>query len=330
MRAGSLLSLLFVCIALFPIFPASAQQEQQHWLTVFVDSAFVRTQPGLDADIAGSVAEGQVLQAVGRNADGLWFEIVVPGSLAQGWISSEVVAENFEPWEVPITSSYGIEGPEIVTDTPLAVYVLANARLRDDPFISAEEIISVPFYVTLPVLGRNQDGSWVYVNYRGYLGWISESVVRGSGDIMSAPLNLDLPSLVIIVEIIPPELQQAQLDRLNEYVTGAAGLAQSLADYWWLVTVGEILPCTPPPFTVEYQIVPRDVQELPELNRLVPRLNEGIARLNEVVMALQECGVYTREEALDARNNAINANVILNSTLGRIANIQDIIDSVRR
>ncbi len=327
MRVASLLTLLLVCIAAFP---ASAQQERQRWLTVFVDSALVRAQPGLDADATGSVAEGQVLEAVGRNADGLWFEIVVPGSRAQGWISSEVVAENFEPWEVPITSSYGIEGPEVVTDAPLAVYVLANARLRDDPFISAEEIISVPFYVTLPVLGRNQDGSWVYVNYRGYVGWLSESVVRASGDILSAPLNLELPPLVIVVEIIPPELQQAQLDRLREYVMGPADLAKSLADYWWLVTVGEIVPCTPPPFTVEYQIVPRDVQELPELNRLVPRLNEGIARLNEVVMALQECGIYTREESLNARNNAINASVILNSTLGRIANIQDIIDSVRR
>jgi uncharacterized protein YgiM (DUF1202 family) len=327
MRVASLLSLL---LTFFAAFPTSAQQERQRWLTVFVDSAFVRAQPGLDADATGSVAEGQVLQAVGRNADGLWFEIVVPGSRAQGWISSEVVAENFEAWEVPITSSYGIEGSEIVTDAPLAVYLLANARLREDPFISAEEIISVPFYVTLPVLGRNQDGSWVYVNYRGYVGWLSESVVRGSGDIMSAPLNINLPPLVIVVEIIPPELQQVQLDRLREYVTGAAGLAQNLADYWWLVTVGEIVPCTPPPFTVEYQIVPRDVQELPELNRLVPRLNEGIDRLNEVVLALQECGVYTREEALNARNNAINANVILNSTLGRIANIQDIIDSVRR
>lgn len=327
MRPVSFFGFLLLC---FVVLPALAQDQPLRWLNVFVDSAFVRGQPGLDAPKTGSVTEGQSLQAVGRNADGTWFEIIVPGSRAQGWISAEVVSESFEPWEVPVTSSYGIEGPELVRDTGLAVYVLATARLRSEPFIGGGEITLVTFYTTLPVLGRNQDGSWILVNYRGYVGWLSEAVLRASGDLMNAPLGLDLPPLTVQVEIIPPELQQAQLDRLKEYVSQSAHLAHSLSDYWWLVTVGEIVPCTPPPFTVEYQVVPRDIQELPELNRLVPRLNEGIVLLNKVVDALQDCGIYSRDDALAARNGAINANVILISTLGRISNIQDIIDSVRR
>ncbi len=320
---------LVLCFAMVAI-PAAAQDEQLKWVNVFVDSAVIRAEPGLDAERIGSVTEGQSLQAIGRNADGTWFEILKPGTQGRGWISTEVVSENFQPWEVPITSSYGIVGPELVTDTGLAVYVLAEATLREEPFAGGGELAIVPFYTTLPVIGRNQDATWILVNYNGFVGWISETLLRGSGDLMSAPLGIELPPLTVQIEIIPPEIQQAQLDRLRTYVDGLRALSESLADYWWLVTVGEILPCTPPPLAAEYQIVPRDIQELPELNRLVPRLNEGITTLNAVITALESCGVYTVSESIDARNNAINATVIFNSTLGRITSVQEIIDSVRR
>src|SRR5262249_14859525 len=150
---------------------------------------------------------------------------------------------------LPLTSSAGADGPDEVTDTGLAVFVLANTRLRDAPFLGGGEIMLVPHSVTIPVIGRNQDASWLRVNYNGHVGWIAESLTRASGNLMSAPLGFDLPPLTFAVLIIPPELQFAQVDRLETFVQSQLDLADGLRDYWWQVYRGEILPCTPPPFS---------------------------------------------------------------------------------
>lgn len=315
-------ALLLTCCA-FAI-PTYAQEER-FWLQVFVDSAFLRAEPLLDASPVGSVFEGESLQAVGRNADGTWFEAKRAGSQRTGWIFNEVVSSSFDMWRLPLTSTAGADGSEEVIDTGLAVFVLANTRLRAEPFLGGEQIMLIPHSVTLPVVGRNQDASWVRVNYNGHLGWIARSLTRASGDLMAAPLGFELPPLTFAILIIPPELQLAQVDRLQEFVQAQVDLAEGVGDYWWQVHRGEILPCTPPPFSSDYQYTPQDIQQLPELDRFIPNLQQAIDSVNASLEPLQSCGAYMPDTLIKARNSAINARLILLNILDRLKDVRAII-----
>ncbi|MBC7812952.1 MAG: SH3 domain-containing protein, partial [Burkholderiales bacterium] len=173
-------ALLLMCLPML----ASAQDETptftptptpNYWLQVVVDSAYMRAEPLPDADVVGSAFEGESLQAIGRNADGTWFEARRPGSTGSGWIFNRMVQGSFDVAALPLTSTAGVEGPEPVVDTGLVVFVLSNTNLRAAPFIDADEVGLVPHSVTLPIIGRNPDASWLYVNYIGYIGWISGS-----------------------------------------------------------------------------------------------------------------------------------------------------------
>jgi uncharacterized protein YraI len=304
------------CLTMLIIAPgvfakASFTGSQHHFVSVNVDSAFIRAEPLPDSPPVGSAFQGEFLQAIGRNADGTWFEIQRAGGNHTGWISGDVISKNFDAWLLPLTSTAGTTGPEPVTDTGLAVFVLDNTRLRSQPFVGSENLAIVPHSVTLPVVGRNQDATWLRVNYNGFVGWISASLTRSSADLMSAPLGFDLPPLTTGVEIIPPEVQLAQLQRLRDFITPQMDLSGYLRNYWDYMYRGEILPCSPPSFSTEFQAVPRDIQELPELNRYLGRVNAAIDSINDALRPLQTCGIYNADDILSARNSAINANLIL-------------------
>jgi len=304
-------SAVLLCWLLFMAAPGVFAQEQHYYLSINVDSAFIRAEPLLEAEPIGSAFDGEFLQAVGRNADGTWFEVRRGVNAPTGWISNEVVSFSFETWRLPITSTAGTTGPEPVTDTGLAVFVLDNTRLRSQPFVGSENLAIIPHSVTLPVIGRNQDATWVRVNYNGVTGWISASLTRPSGDLMDAPLGFELPPLTTGVEIIPPEVQLVQLERLREFITPQTELAGYLKSYWQYMYVGEILPCSPPSFLTQFQAVPRDIQELPEMNRYLGRVKAAIDSINDSLRPLQTCGVYNADAILSARNSAINASLIL-------------------
>lgn len=182
----------------------------------------------------------------------------------------------------------------------------------------------IPHSVTIPVIGRNQDATWLRVNFNGIVGWITKSLTRASGDLMTAPLGFDLPRLTFAILIIPPELQIAQVDRLQEFVQAQFDLSEGLSSYWWQVFRGEILPCTPPPFSSEYQYHPQDIQQLPELDRFIPNLQEAINSVNNSLEPLQTCGAYMPDTLINARNSAINAR------LGILLNILDRLEEVRK
>lgn len=302
--------------------------DTRKWVEVFVPSAFIRAEPLENGERISSVFEGDSLIAVGRNFDGTWFLVRRPWEMeAAGWIADDVVSETFEPYEVPITSSIGIEGDILVEETGISVLILANANLREEPFQDSAEIADIPHSVTIPVVGRNQDGTWVLVNYNGFVGWVSRTVTQSSGNIFDAPLGLDLPPLEFEVVIVPPEMQIAQVERIRDYVTGEIALAESISNYWQLLFRGEILPCTPPPFTTYVRRTPQDIRELPELERLLPRMDEAITNINLSIAPLQDCGAIEPDTITEARNNAVNARIILENTLLQLDNIESIINN---
>jgi len=290
-------------------------------LTVFVDSALIRELPTEESEFIGSTFENDVLIAVGRNADGTWFQVRRPfRDTPAGWISRELVAYGFAPGELPITDfTTGVIGEAAVLDSGVAAFVLTEAALRDAPSLNGNRVGVVPIMVTIPIYERSPDNLWFFVNYLGDTGWVAEFLVRPVGDLTAVPISAQFPGTVVDLPIIPPEVQLAQVNRLRGYIIPLRDLADTQANFWSLVISREVVPCAPPagnfPF---YAWTQADLFELPELRRYVTRLETATTDLNDAVAIMQGCGVFTDEQVSSAFANAVNASVIYNAVLNNL------------
>jgi hypothetical protein len=304
-----------------------AQDSPPFRVTVEVDSAFVRAAPSQEADRVASVFEDSPLEVVGRSLDGTWFEVRRPGRLTNlGWLFNEVVEWDFQPEALPLTDlATGIIGPTpLAADPGFAVHVREGAAMRPQPYGLGERIVNLPPGVTVPLLERDPTGEWLRVNYLGYEGWIAGFNTRPLAYLMDVPVAVGLPQLqTVAVEIIPPEVQLAQVQRMRNFVAPLRDLADYMANFWFAVGTGEIMPCSAPGFVLEYLYTPADVRQLPELQRFAPRMNQGVGYLNDSITPLTNCGIIDPESVQEARNQAINARTIFDATLGALENLEE-------
>ncbi|MDQ7028045.1 MAG: hypothetical protein Q9P44_21085 [Anaerolineae bacterium] len=294
-----------------------------------VESAFIRVLPDRQSEAVASVFERDILEIIGRNLDGLWFEVRRPNRLFRlGWISAKLIDIDFPPETLPMTDfTTGLVGTTPIPEDHLAIYLTAEANLRVEPLLSADIVAVVALGAILPAIGRDATGGWLYVNYRGTEGWLNSTVFRRLANI------LDLPDLTFVEEnvaqldafIIPPDIQLGQLQAFRNFVAASKSVAASPVPLWENVLLGEVMPCEPPDFVQEYLITAADVQQLPELNRYAPRYNQGVILLNEAINPLYECGVLQNEVVLEARNDAINANIIMGAALGQLDFLENLI-----
>lgn len=299
---------------------------------VRVEDAFVRLAPSRDAPRIGSVFLDDPLELVGRNYNGLWYEVRRPyRDESLGWIFNSIVSDLDVLIEyLPLTDNItGIEGDRPLVDTGVAVFTLAELEMREQPNLQAAAIGQrVPQSTTAQVIYRNQDGSWLFVNYNGYTGWIATFLIRENDALATVPLAPNLPPLPLLDGlVIPPEIQLEQVQRLRDYVIISGDLAEQLKYFWQDVARGEVMPCETPGFVMQYPYTAQDVQELPELGRLVPRIDDATAYLNDAIDPLTQCGVFDRTAVASARNGAINAEIIFDDALNRIAQVEETINS---
>ncbi|NDJ60068.1 MAG: SH3 domain-containing protein [Chloroflexi bacterium] len=328
MRKG-FAAVLIVAMLLLGVALVSAQivPEDDFTMTVRVESAFVRAAPSLDAEVVASLFDDDRLEAVGRNLDGLWFQVRRLGRMNNiGWVFNEVVSWDFLPENLPLTEfETGRTGPALLTTDPgFAAFMEDNANLRTEPALTGEILTVVPVGSTVPVLERNQDGTWLRVHYLGTEGWIAEFTVRKFANVFDLALAEGLPPLkTFAILIIPPEVQLAQLQRLRDFMTNSRALSDQLASYWLTVQRGETMPCAPPAFVEEYMATAQDIRELPELDRYLPQVTDGIFNLNVAIELLYICGTFNPDVVQRARNGAINARVIFDANLERLDNLEE-------
>ena len=311
---------------------AQAQNHQKFKATAKVDSVYVRQLPTDTAKVVGSLFRDDRLEVVSRSLDASWFEVRRPGRLTNlGWVFNKMLKWDFNPEDLPLGDlTTDVIGPKPLTKAPAyAGFLKEGLALRESPVRTSQRIINIPALITIPVLERNQDGSWVHVNYFGYDGWVISYSIR-IANLMALPEAAGLPPLTTItVIVIPPEIQQAQIDRLRAFITKQRDLAVLLESFWWDVFRGAVKPCEPPAAVLAYNYSDQDTRELPELGRLVPRVMDGITHINESIHPLDTCGVLSPDVVVDARNDAINAKGILNAELERLKGIEDIVQSRR-
>lgn len=300
---------------------------------VSAQSANVRSAPAETAEVVGSVFSDEQLEVVGRNLDGTWFEVRRPGRMNKlGWMLTSLLDYTFLPELLPLTDlTTGLTGETpLEADPGFAIYTLGNLALRAEPSTEAEQIGIVSFFSTVPVVARNQDGSWLQVNYLGTVGWVAAFNTRQREDVLTVAVAPGLPPLPTFelapgIVIIPPEVQLAEVERMRAYVLESRALANQLESFWAIVLNGEVMPCEPPPFVLDYLYSQESERAFPELPRYVPRLNEGIGFLNNSIDTLYTCGVVNPDLVIYARNEAINSRVVFDATLDILDNIESIV-----
>jgi hypothetical protein len=304
---------------------------------VRVESAFTRALPDFDAEAVASVFDGERLEVVSRNLDGTWFEVRRPGRLNNlGWIFSGTVDWSFYPELLPLGDFVtGVTGPTPLSGaTDAAVHLLEAPILRQQPLRRAARVqppVQIPPLVTVPVLARNQDASWLFINYLGHQGWIVAFTARDLPDAMQIAQASNLPPLEgpQLVQI-PVELQQAQIDRLRAFIVDRRAFIVGLETFWWRVFRGEVMPCDVPPEFTYYPYTEDDVRQLPELRRYMPRLAEAVDYMTAARDPLLTCGIVSPETVRIARDSAINARVIFDATLDTLRNLEENVVQARR
>jgi hypothetical protein len=324
--------LLIFIILLCVVGIAYAQESQPFRATVNVDSAFARALPTEASDPVASLYRDNPLEVVSRNLDGSWFEVRRPGRLTNlGWVYNRLLEWDFNPEELPLGDwTTGVIGTTPLTEAPLyGAYLLQGLALREAPTRTSHVLMNIPALVTVPVLERNQDGSWLHINYLGYDGWVIGYAAR-TPNVMAIPEAPGAPAPETPpVVIIPPEIQQAQIDRLRMFITDKRDMAVVMEAFWWDVFRGAVKPCEPPAVVAAYHYNDEDVREFPELGRLVPRVMDGIDYLNASIDPLYICGVLSPDDVGDARDSAINARIIFNAELERLADYEEIVQDRR-
>jgi hypothetical protein len=306
--------LVLLLLMLFPIFRTAVAQPNIV-VQVLVDSAFLRTAPDENAQPSGSVFRDESLVAVGRNADGLWFQVERPGRQQfAGWIHRRLVLYTFEVASLRITDlTSGVTGPTAVVDTGISVLITGEVVLRAAPDSDSAQLAVLPPLTTIPVLERLPDRTWLKVNYLGTAGWVAEYLTRTSANLDDAPVSPEFAPVYNTrqdssLEIIPLEVQIDQIDRLLVYVRSMKDAAWSAAFFWQGLEDKKTVECRPPAADFQpYMITHRDRVELPELRRQERLLIGAVESLNDAVAAMQKCGVYTQEEISAAYADAINA-----------------------
>lgn len=130
---------------------------------------------------------GESYPIVGRNADSSWYEITV-GSV-RGWVFGQLVVV-VNSTNVPVTLgnpvSLVVQPPTTTTTTTTAqtiqppppasgieVHVRANLNIRKGPGVDFPIINRIQYLETANLLGRNVSGTWLYVQYKNSVGWVS-------------------------------------------------------------------------------------------------------------------------------------------------------------
>ncbi|MBC8100684.1 MAG: hypothetical protein H7Y11_14685 [Armatimonadetes bacterium] len=319
--------LLLLCFILTTA--VHAQTKPDFTVEVEVESAFTKRVPLAGAELAASVFIGERLVAIGRNADGTWLELQRPRGTKIGWLVRSFLEYDFDVITLPITDGItGLTGTTLVEETyGVSLTVQYEATLRADANVRSAALTIVPYDVTIPLLELYPDFTWVKVNYLGNIGWIAGYLVRLPENYDAVPVTPGIAGISgITIEIIPAEIQLAQVQRLREFVVLRQDIASNLAGFWALVKRGDIVPCEPPGFIKEeYQANYQDYKELPELRRYLPRLNEGIEKLNRSIEILQPCGTYTGPQVDEAYAAAINARIIFDVGLEQLITLEQFV-----
>lgn len=299
-----LTALACVVLAGLILAPAMMSHAQDFGVTITPnrDSINVRIAPALGREVVGALQRGQVVPANGRSGNGRWYRIDFFGE--EGWVEQTVVVVNGDPNALPLgdppIAPFDLgDGPRA---GPSGVFGSATIRLpesgirfRAGPSAGYFVINNVPRYEVLSVTGRNINGTWLQVNYRGTLGWIAhlgpKFIEWQSGSVDSVPVwgyVADGPP-VNVPETGPSATRDALMTAMLLHIEFSTPRLDMIAGIWNTIAMTGRQSCAfnlghPQPY------IPRegDLMEFPQLAPVIAALNQGLEETGRAIDLWEE------------------------------------------
>ena len=145
----------------------------------------VRNGPGVQYTLIGKINQGEVVQILGQDPTSEWYKVVfADSSNGEAWVTAEYVKPG-DNSNIPIVGLVSL-----YNGTPAPQGTLTEkVNVRSGPGTHYDSIGILPADVTIWAIGRNEDGSWLLIQYpsgEGGTGWIISGYVIVQ-DIMGLP-----------------------------------------------------------------------------------------------------------------------------------------------
>jgi hypothetical protein len=202
-----LAALVVVALAAGSVPKATAAKDAT--FTVLVQSAFLRSGPGLGYPRVYSVKQGQVFAILGRNADASWLRLDFAGATSDAWVMAAFGKVDGDANALPELAATGADadappstgGSETRPYTPSPTRVdytvlVKSAFARSAPSFSAPRVYSVFKGQTYRVLSRSADGVWVQIDFPSAASevWVVAAYGSLSGDLGAVPVYSAVPA----------------------------------------------------------------------------------------------------------------------------------------
>jgi len=127
-------------------------------------NAAVRRGPGIEAARLTTLRKGTQFFIIGRQPDGKWVEIRYSAN-ATGWVATSVTNLTIEA--VGSTAPATTAGPTIIVNVPFI-------NLRSGPGDEFSILGKLRGGTKAPILGQNDNGSWLYIETTVGKGWVNK------------------------------------------------------------------------------------------------------------------------------------------------------------
>ena len=150
----------------------------------------VRSGPGNGYDLVTRIEQGETISLLGRDADGAWVEVRLPGGQL-GWVPAAYIEANAPITSLPVVAGAGAESPPLGPGNQAEAYVIRRwANMHSGPGINFSLIMSLERDLGMDLLGRNPDATWVQVRLPGgQQGWVNALSIEASVPISDLPVT---------------------------------------------------------------------------------------------------------------------------------------------
>ncbi|MBK8901974.1 MAG: SH3 domain-containing protein [Anaerolineaceae bacterium] len=157
----------------------------------------LRSGPGFNFPVTGSVYQGLRVTAVGRNANSTWLKVLLSDG-QEGWIGVQYVQLSVPVGNLPVMD--GTTTPPASTPTPapsanVATVATGALNVRSGPGIGYGVVAAAYQGQVVTLMARNNISSWVKIQLSsGTQGWVNVTLLSTSTNINSLPVE-DVPTL---------------------------------------------------------------------------------------------------------------------------------------
>ena len=154
----------------------------------------LRSGPGFNYPVTGSVYQGLQVAAIGRNAANTWLKVRLSDG-QEGWIGVQYVQLSIPIGNLPVLDGTVTTPPTSATPTPPATAYWAtvntgSANVRSGPGIGYGIVTVVTQGQYVSLLARNNISSWAKVQLtNGTVGWINASLLNANVAINTLPIE---------------------------------------------------------------------------------------------------------------------------------------------